>query len=214
MTDYNTQLKFKNLEVVFMKKLFYVCFLSFTLFSLNLFAQTLVQIDVTSITINRIANADTSFTVTATNLPASYQSPLTGTGEALIDPMDRCFPCFLGDVFKTDYISGMNPPRFVSGFNISGSSDNKRVKFTVIGTSPDIVLSPRIPLKKRFTVLTIAARIIGKVEIFDQNTLVAVDENVDLNGVLKAEFSSYRISNPIRTRRAFDFKSFTFIYSR
>ena len=197
-----------------MQKLFFVCCLSFTLFSSNYFAQTPAQIDVTSITVYRARDTDATFTLTATNLPAPFQSPLTGIGEANIAPMNWCSPCYLGDVFRTDFSPAMEPLRYFNGFRLSGSSDNKRVKFTVTGTSADIVLSPRIPLKKRSPVLTVAARIVGKIEIFDQNTLVAVDDVVDLNGVLKAEFTNYRTSNPIQTRRAFDFKNFTFTYSQ
>jgi hypothetical protein len=186
----------------------------FTLIALcvssNIFAQTPAQIDVTSITIHRVSNIDAYFTVTANGLPATYESPLTGRGEALNMQMERCSPCDLGAIFPTDYVSGLNPPRFINGFNIGGS-DNKRVKFTVTGTSPDIILSPRIRLKNRSPILTVPARITGKIEIFNQNTLVAVDNDVDLAGTLKAEFVAYR---GVNLRRFFDFKSFTFTYSQ
>ena len=173
------------------------------------FSQNAVQIDVTSLTISKPYISSAQITLTANNLPQPYQSPLTGNGGGVLFSLEGCRPCYLGASLPTSF--GWDAGNFFSGFNISGYGNDKLVRFYLTGTSPPASLSPAIRLKDRDVTLTGAANILGKLEIYAGNTLIAYDNEVNLTGVFKAEFGQYRTTN---SRRAFDFRSVEFSYSQ
>lgn len=176
-----------------------------------IFAGEPVPFEVTSITIYKQRNLYARFDMKATGLPPAYQSPLTGGGDGIISTLENCAPCFLKKTFRTEFGSD-EPPNFFSGFKPSGYSANHYVKFFARGTSPDITLSRAIRPNIGLVRLVVPARIKGRIEIVDGNTLIAFDDDVDLPGTLSTEFLQYRIITSSGEQRAFDFKNLTFSY--
>jgi hypothetical protein len=196
--------------------LFAFCFFVFA--SVTVFTQTPVQIDVTSLTfsLSRDSQPGAFFSMEATGLPAPFSSPLTGRGEALFYQLEECTAGRIGGTFSTSFGSETGTSQFVSGFYPSGTTGNTRVRFTLIGTSSDLVLNPRLSQKKNPVTLRGQTTIIGKIEILDQGGVVAIDNDVNLSGSVSSEFWNYRAwsSTTQSYRRAFDYKSISFTYSR
>ena len=172
-------------------------------------AQTPVSINVTSLTINKPYILMPQMAMAVEGLPAPLQSPITGYGGGLIFSLEGCRPCFLGATFSTSF----NSESSFYGFNISGYGDNKRVKFTLTSNSPAVTLPPSLRLKNRFVSRTVPAVIKGKIEIYEGNTLLAIDDEVDLSGTVTAEFVQYRLISSGIERRGFDFRSVVLSYS-
>lgn len=192
-------------------KLISAIILSTLFFAVEIFAQTPAQIDVTSLTVTKGKNPEASFSITATGLPAPYQSPLSSYGSAVLLQLENSSPSRVGDIFRTSFPGGGNS---ISHFYLGGSQSSRYVKFTLIGTSSEIVIYPTILRKKQRVILTVPASVKGKIEIFDGNTLIAVDDDVDLNGTLKVNYVQYLLNTTSGQRRAFDFTSFTFSYTQ
>lgn len=186
--------------------------LSTLFFSAAAFAQTPAQIDVTSLTITRSAYY-TGVSMTATGLPAPYQSPMSGEGGGTLFAFDTATASRVGDVFKTSWIPESGAA--FNGFKPSGfTGDSKRVKFTLTGISSDIVIYPTILRKRKIVTLTVPATVTGKIEIYDSNALVAVDNEVNLKGIFTVKFLQYLLNTTTVQRRAFDFGGFTFSYTQ
>ena len=197
-----------------MKNIFWgFCFLLLFCGILPVHGQTPAQIDVTGIEVYRDSGHPAFNTITVNNLPPGLESPLMGRDGVTIYGLEHNCRCFLGHSFKTDLFPNYEQSRSIVGFYLSGPGGQQyRVKFTIFGTSPDLILSPRIPLKKRIFTVSVTSKITGKMEIFyNENTLVAIDEDVDLTGTIKAEFWQNRFPNE---RRSFDFRNFTMSYSK
>jgi hypothetical protein len=186
-----------------------------TISSITLLAQNPVEIDVTAITVNR-QSLNASLTMTATGLPAPFQSPMSGSGEVLMWPLEGLTAGRLGESYPTSFGWESNGRNFVSGFYPNGSNGNTRVNFFLTGTSDDIVLSPRVPRKKKPAVFISPARIVGKIEILVQGRIVAVDHDVNLSGTVTTELWNYLAWSYLTStyRRGFDFKSITFSYAQ
>ncbi len=199
--------------------LFIVAF--FSLASTFLFAQTPVSIDVTSLTftIRGDQPSGAAFVMEATGLPAAFPSPVSGLGEALFAPIEGCTACRLGDSFPTNFSNFFpqpSAPNWVHQYYPGGVAGNKVVRLTLIGTSADIVLYPTLSRKKSPSVLKGPAHIKGRVELSISGIVVAVDDDVDLSGSFKVEFSQYLkdVCCMGDTRRGFDYKSISFSYSQ
>lgn len=198
--------KMHEMKIAF---LFSIIFFSLT----ATFAVSPVPIDVTSLTISKTGqNTDAIVTMEATGIPGPYSSPMTGYGEALWRGLEGCFPCGTGSIFHMNWDSTGNG-NFVNGFYPNGFSNSTQVKFTVTATAPDIELNPRVSRKKKPLVFTGASQIKGKIEIINQTGVVAVDDDVFLNGTVKTEINNFLVGSQTE-KRGFSYKSILFSYSK
>lgn len=177
----------------------------------TIFSQKPVPIDVTSLTISKPYILSSQIVMTATGLPTPYQSPLSGNGGGAIYSLEGCRPCFLSSILDTGFNSDAN---YFYGFNIAGYGNDKQVRFHLRNISSPVVLAPTIRLKYSTVFLNAPANIQGKLEIFDGNTLIAFDNDVQLTGTLKAEFSQFWMTTSNGYRRAFDFRKIVYSYSQ
>lgn len=198
-------------------KLISAIILSTLFFAAASFAQTPAQIDVTSLTVRKTAfSIEAVFSMSATGLPAPYQSPIRDNGSAGLRPLEYSDHARVGDVFKTSFNSGYGSGNYLNTLYLGGgSASDKYVKFTLTGVSPDIALFPTILRKKQLVIFTVPATVKGKIEIIESNTkVIAVDEDVNLKGTLQVDFVQYLLNTTSGQRRSFDFKSFTFSYAQ
>jgi len=178
-----------------------------TIFALNLsvFAQNPAEINVTSLIISKEYLRNPFISLTADGLPAPYESTLSGWGSGAIGELEYCNPCLIGASLVTTF----DQNTAFWGFSLGGE---KRVRFQLTGTSPDIVLSPHIRLRNRDFSRTVPAEIVGKIAVYDGNTLIAYDDEVHFTGTLVAEFLQYRLQGANGDRRGFGFRKLTFSY--
>ncbi len=185
-----------------------LAFFMLLLLNFSVWSQNPVEVNVTSLTISKDYLRFPFGSLTATGLPAPYQSPLSGFGGGIIGNLEGCRPCLLGTSLRTSF----GPDSSLWGFNINGYGSEKRVKFYLTSASPDIVLAPTIGIKNKTVIRRVPATVKGKIEIYDGNTLIAFDNEVVLTGIFAADFLQYRLSNPNGDRRGFDFRSLTISY--
>lgn len=169
-------------------------------------AQNAVEINVTSLAFSKEYLRNPFVRLTADGLPAPYQSPLSSWGSGAIGALENCNPCELGDSLPT---SIDQTTAGFWGFNLGGE---KRLVLRIAGTSPDIVLSPRIRSKAKTFSLTVPAQLVGKIEIYDGATLIAYDNEVNFTGTLVVDFVQYRMALGNSDRRGFGFRKLTFSY--
>jgi hypothetical protein len=169
-------------------------------------AQTPVEIDVTSLTISKVYLQRPYASLSATGLPAPFESAVAGWGNGTIAPLEYCNPCLLGDSLATTF----NQNTAFWSFSLGGE---KSLRLYLTGTSPDVVLAPRIRLKNKNFSLDVPAEAVGKVSIYDGSTLLAYDDEVNLSGTLTTEFLQYRLPGVNYDRRGFGFRKLTFSYT-
>lgn len=106
-----------------------------------------------------------------------------GTGNYLVSPLMSCNPCNLPNVFSSNgFFTEPFGVTFVAGFDTP-------VQFhvTEVEAAP-IVLRPTILRKKQLIVREGAVNVKGRIEVREQNTIIAVDNDVYLTGTYSAEF--------------------------
>lgn len=170
----------------------------FLTFTIN--AQQSAQIDVKSIKLYK--QAFWTSTILTMNADGLSDSSFAG-GNFGIFSFEGCQPCELGRTFTTSF----TPNNFITFFR-GGPTGNIYVRLILNGTSSNFILHPN--LRKKHLFINIPSRIQGRVEILDENFLVtAVDNDVDLNGVINLDFNSYYNVS----RRLFNFNKMTYEYS-
>ncbi len=152
------------------------------------------QIDVRSMHITYSANASDAWVNLTAHRTNGLQVVYGGLGSVGLSHLNACYPCQIPSTFSSN--------GFQAGLQFNWGMDKTAYFFIDSATSDPIVVSPRYTWKRRNIAIGGRTLLHGRIEIRDQNTIIAIDPDVTLNGNFSAQFFQTDLST---MRRAIQF---------